>query len=102
MKSLIKKLLKAARLAHDRSLDRKSGVVTDSHLHEVPEGTVNDDPQPYMAPPWAHVRIILREFKLGPEDVLVDYGCGAGRILCAAAVGEVGKVIGVEYSAPLV
>lgn len=100
--SALYNILKQLRLWHDRFVDRRLGVDTTCHLEEIPSGTVNDDAEPYLPPAWAHVRLILRELHLKPDDVFVDYGCGAGRILCEAARRGVARVIGVEFSKPLV
>ena len=102
MKSLVRNTLKRLRLMHDQWVDRSMGINTVCHLRETPSGTANEDAQPYLPPAWKHVRLMLGELQLGPEDVFVDYGCGAGRILCEAARSNIARAVGVEFSKPLV
>jgi SAM-dependent methyltransferase len=40
----------------------------------------------------------LNFLKLGPEDVLYDIGCGAGRVLCLASLRRIKRCVGVELS----
>ena len=44
---------------------------------------------------------ILDALRLEPDDVLVDLGCGMGRVVCCAARCRLQEVIGVEYEQEL-
>jgi SAM-dependent methyltransferase/peroxiredoxin len=52
----------------------------------------------YEPSSWLALRWGLRRLRPGPDDVLVDYGCGKGRVICEAARRPFGRVIGVEIS----
>ena len=54
------------------------------------------DPSPRSA-----LRRGLRGERIGPQHVLVDYGCGAGRVLEQAARWPFGRRVGVEHDAAL-
>jgi len=71
------------------------------HLLEMPSGTVNGDPRYYEAAAWTHVRLVLRELGLSATDVLIDYGCGAGRVLVEASRYRLRRVVGVEINEAL-
>lgn len=55
-----------------------------------------EDGMLYEATPYLLVHDILARLALDSEDVLVDLGCGKGRVTCAAARGTAGKIVGVE------
>ncbi|PYM11173.1 MAG: SAM-dependent methyltransferase [Candidatus Rokuibacteriota bacterium] len=44
---------------------------------------------------------ILRSLSLLPDDVLIDIGCGKGRVVCCAATFRVRQVIGIDHSSEL-
>jgi SAM-dependent methyltransferase len=44
---------------------------------------------------------IFKRLALGPTDVVVDLGCGKGRVSCVAAQFAIRKSIGVEIDPPL-
>jgi SAM-dependent methyltransferase/peroxiredoxin len=52
----------------------------------------------YEPSSWLALRWGLRRIGPGSEDVLVDFGCGKGRVICEAARRPFGRVIGVEIS----
>ena len=58
----------------------------------------NPDNFRYSTVGYHHVRKILRELSLGPDDVFCDVGCGMGRVLCLAARYPVRKCVGVELT----
>ena len=73
------------------------------HLLALPtEGTANGDPTVYQPPAWAHLRLLIQALDIQSEDVFLDYGCGAGRILCEVCRQEVERAVGIEISQPLV
>lgn len=85
----------------DMFYDRMNGVETRAGIGLVPEGTRHADEQAYESPAWIHLKLIAKATGLGPGHTFVDYGCGAGRILCVAAQAGVDKVVGVEFEREL-
>ena len=55
-----------------------------------------DDAVQYEGTPYLLLLEILRTLDLGPDDKLVDLGCGKGRVVVMAAQTRVGRVAGVE------
>jgi SAM-dependent methyltransferase len=55
----------------------------------------------YATMRYTTIRAVLHHLDLTSSDVLVDIGCGKGRVLCCAARHPVKQVIGVELSEPL-
>lgn len=45
---------------------------------------------------------VLQKLVLRETDTFVDVGCGKGRVVCLAAMKNVGQVVGIEYSRTLV
>lgn len=60
-----------------------------------------EDGKPYEPLPWMVLRRAMNVLAPGPEDVLLDYGSGMGRVLLLAAHRRVKRVIGVEVEAQL-
>jgi SAM-dependent methyltransferase/thiol-disulfide isomerase/thioredoxin len=52
----------------------------------------------YEPSSWLPMRWALRRLDPGPNEVLVDLGCGKGRVVCEAARRPFARVIGVEIS----
>jgi SAM-dependent methyltransferase len=50
---------------------------------------------------YAMLRRFMRPLRLGPEDVVMDVGCGTGRTLCLFARRSIKKCIGIECDAEL-
>jgi predicted RNA methylase len=83
-------------------IDRRQGIETASRvsLHEIglaAPGRIGYAPSPLRALGRA-----LREREVTPEDVLLDLGCGKGRVLVQAARYPFRRVIGVEIAPDLV
>lgn len=53
---------------------------------------------PYQPTRVRHTRQLLDALPLPDKPVLVDLGCGKGRLLCIAAEGHFERVVGVELS----
>ncbi len=47
---------------------------------------------------YSTIRKVLDRLELGHDDVVVDIGCGKGRVVCLAALNDVKKVVGVDLS----
>ena len=82
----------------DRRLDR--GLGTALHEYHVPEITAVDGVV-YLPTPWHVLPRALRAVGASGDDVLVDFGCGKGRIVHQAAKRPLRRVIGVEISPEL-
>ena len=55
----------------------------------------------YAPTPYEKLKQIMDYLKLSSDDVLVDLGCGKGRVLFVAAEQKVKKIIGVELDQKL-
>lgn len=75
----------------DRAWELRLNVRTRGDL-EVAE----TDAHAYDTTAYSSIFRILERLELGPDDVLVDVGCGKGRVLCCAARLPVRKVLGVD------
>ncbi len=53
---------------------------------------------PFEATPFKVIKKALKEANLKPGEVLVDLGCGTGKVLVVGAIYFGAKVIGYEYS----
>lgn len=82
--------------------DRKLGIETRGYYCEEKEQTLCRDAKPYQAVQYTDIEKILNYLKLNENDVLIDFGCGKGRVLILASLRKIKKVIGVEYSKFLV
>ncbi|MQW76072.1 methyltransferase domain-containing protein [Nocardioides sp. dk4132] len=51
---------------------------------------------------YTTVATALQRLEPGPDDVLVDIGCGKGRVVCVAARMQVGRVIGLDLGPAVV
>lgn len=96
-------LAKAARLINsaverlDPIFDR--GLETYGRADSIESRAVHG--APYAPSPWHIMPRALRALGASDRDVLVDYGCGKGRIVHQAARWPLRRVIGVEISPEL-
>ncbi len=67
-----------------------AGLDTADHEH-IHYGTV----------PYRLINTILDRLQLSDNDIVVDLGCGKGRVLCCASLRPIKRSIGVEYSSQL-
>src|SRR4051794_26113535 len=70
---------------------------------ELSDFGLSSDEQVYYSPSdrFALARL-LRRLEIGPGDAFLDYGCGKGRALLAAARRPFGRVMGIDVAPPLV
>jgi SAM-dependent methyltransferase/thiol-disulfide isomerase/thioredoxin len=82
--------------------ERITGLLFERHLSTVGRTLEFEHFEPdlvhYEPSSWLALRWGLRHVHAGPEDVLVDFGCGKGRVICEAARRPFGRVVGVEIS----
>lgn len=90
---------KAFDRADDLARDRWYGVATGGYASTDELGVDARESVHYSTLPWRLVRRGLAAVPLAESDrVLLDYGCGRGRVLVAAAARPYRRVIGVELS----
>jgi SAM-dependent methyltransferase len=105
MRSLFEQILKPAylqaRYVRSRLGDRSLNILTTDECvaQAINQEFSPDHPYPggaHRAIAFTAGRRLLRRLDPGPEDALLDYGCGAGRMVCAAAQYPFRRVIGIE------
>lgn len=65
------------------------------------QNTFGRDAHLHVPIPYAQLRQILGYLRLGPTDIVVDVGCGLGRVVCVTSRLRVRKVIGIEHDPDL-
>jgi hypothetical protein len=86
----------------ERRAERRAGVVTTGTIALAELGVDGEHRVRYKPSGWRTLRRILPPGSVGRDDVLIDFGCGMGRVVYqAAAQYDLRRVIGVELSADL-
>jgi predicted RNA methylase len=98
------RMVRFARRLRANLIDRRLNIHTapppDRHLNfELP--TSFDDATEYQVVDYILLRRYMKPVRVGPDDVLIDIGCGMGRVLCVFARKRLRKCIGVEFSKEL-
>jgi SAM-dependent methyltransferase len=83
-------LTRVRNLATDLVLGISTRSVVQTH---IPDGKL------CASTDYEFVEKVIDSLKLGPNDVVVDIGCGLGRVVCAAARRRVREVVGIEGDA---
>ena len=104
MMPAIKKLLNAARdfrwglqlRLQDYRVERALGVNTGGKNDIQFELSELGDAVGYAATRYRELKITVDYLELNADDVLIDYGCGKGRVVFFVAAQKIRKVIGVE------
>lgn len=91
------------RLLHpiDEFWDRRFGVHTVGFLPEVGQHGQPDWRGAYVPARYSRIVAALRHVHVGPQDVVVDLGCGLGRAVFAAGWLGARRAVGVEIDAQL-
>lgn len=89
------------RLVEDRVRDARLGIDTCYDVREMSERSAYRDEVLYRPTSYHRLYLLMAHWRPGPEDVLVDVGCGKGRALAVGALGGFTKVIGVELNSRL-
>lgn len=55
----------------------------------------------YQVVDYLLLRRYIKPVRIEPDDVLIDIGCGMGRVLCVFARRRLSKCIGIEFSGEL-
>lgn len=114
--NLARSVLRAARkeglgaayaFLHERAavnwIERPLGISTESHIPAAGMGRFNGTCLGYVPATYRHLRIAFEMAELGPNDVLLDYGSGLGRVIIEAArLYPLRRAVGVEFSSDLV
>jgi SAM-dependent methyltransferase len=98
---LFRRLVKPAHLklreVASRTIDRRLGIVT---TDEVVAGTLGADIAEFRclqrALGWSGAFRLAQRLRLGPGDAFLDFGCGAGRVVCLVGRYPISRVIGVD------
>jgi Methyltransferase domain len=91
----------AARRLSGFAVERRHGVSTGGRVYLEDLGMDEEHRLWYAPSDWLAVRRALKQLDPTPEDVLVDYGCGAGRVVMTAAGFPFKQVIGLELTPEL-
>ncbi|MFO0984147.1 MAG: methyltransferase domain-containing protein [Planctomycetota bacterium] len=89
------------RRLRNRLIDRWLGIDTTGVIHGPRPGTQFGDQLHYECLDYRLQRKYLAALRIGPQDVVIDVGCGLGRVLCACARMGAHECIGIEYDATL-
>ena len=91
----------ARRFIESVVFDQPAGIDTAKVLRLDEVGLAASNRQDYHPTPWLPLKRAFRDQNVTREDVLIDFGCGKGRVLFQAAMYPFRRVIGVELSAEL-
>ncbi len=82
--------------------ERRDGLQTGGHL--LPDASLSllHDTTPYEPTPYWMLEQLRVLLPLSAEDVLLDVGCGKGRVVCFFAALPLRKVIGIDMAPELV
>jgi SAM-dependent methyltransferase len=79
------------------------GISTESHIPGVGMGRFNGVCLGYVPTSYRNLRAALRLVELKPSDVLLDFGCGLGRVVIdVARRHRIKRVIGIDLSGDFV
>ena len=96
---LLRRLFGLLRTAHDHVSDWRLNIDTRPVLCPLPHGVSRfDDGIP--SEPLHHflIKRFIGPLSLGPDDVVIDIGCGTGRVACVLARRRVKSVVGIEVA----
>ena len=85
-----------------RCYEKRLGINTLGFFESEEKQSFFKDELPYQAVRYVVIRKILHYFKPGRRDVIMDIGCGKGRIICFfAAERRMRRAIGIELDKDL-
>lgn len=85
----------------DEFWDRRLGISTFGHIPAIGDQDSLDLQMHYEPTPYRVIFSIIEHLGVGPDDVLVDFGSGMGRVPFAACWAGCGRSIGVEIDQTL-
>src|SRR5207253_454119 len=93
-----------ARQLRENIIERRLNIRTARPLDRCPSvelSTSFGDALEYQVVDYLLLRRYMEPVLVGPDDVLIDIGCGMGRVLCVFARMRLKKCIGIEFSEEL-
>jgi SAM-dependent methyltransferase len=93
-----------ARRLRENIIDRRLNIRTARPLDRRPSIGLSSsfgDALEYQVVDYQLLRRYMEPLRIGPDDVLIDIGCGMGRVLCVFARTRLRKCIGIEISEEL-
>lgn len=85
----------------DEYWDRRLGISTFGYVPSVGEADAPDLQMHYAPTPYRVIFRIIEHLDIGPDDTVVDFGCGPGRFAFAAGHAGCRRSVGVEIDATL-
>ena len=89
-------------LIKDYYSDKKLNIQTDETYHFQDNSSLFKDGQIYQPTPYYMLEKIVDYLKPKPEDILVDFGSGKGRVVFFMALQRLKKVTGLELNRELI
>ena len=92
------------RRLRENVIDRRLNIHTARPLDRCPSvelSTSFGDADEYQVVDYLLLRRYMEPVRAGPDDVLIDIGCGMGRVLCVFARTRLRKCIGIEFGEEL-
>jgi hypothetical protein len=89
-------------IVQEHSRDKTFGIETFEPLYDSDQVSTHKDGLAYFPASYKVLEILQDHLKLGPDDILIDYGSGKGRVLFFFATHKLKKLIGVEIRKELV
>ncbi|MBU1726821.1 MAG: class I SAM-dependent methyltransferase [Candidatus Omnitrophica bacterium] len=77
--------------------DKRLRIETSQHL-QFQDNSLNQDMHVYLPSPYSTLKLIIASLKLNPNDIVIDYGCGKGRVVFMFATQKLKKVLGVDLN----
>jgi predicted RNA methylase len=93
-----------ARRLRERIIDRRLNIQTARPLDRCASGELPScfgDALEYQVVDYQLLHRYMEPLRVGPDDVVIDIGCGMGRVLCVFARTRLRKCIGIEISEEL-
>jgi predicted RNA methylase len=93
-----------ARRLRENIIERRLNIHTARPLDRRPRVELSScfgDALEYQVVDYQLLRRYMEQLRIGPDDVLIDIGCGMGRVLCVFARTRMRKCIGIEISVEL-
>jgi SAM-dependent methyltransferase len=79
------------------AVDRRLGIVTtDEVVAEAVGAEIGLFRRTQRALGWSGAFRLVRRLGLGRHDVVLDVGCGAGRVVCLASRSPISRVLGID------
>ena len=93
----------SARRAVSRAIDRRLGIVTtDEVVADALGAEIGAFRRTQRALGWTGAFRLVPRLGLGRDDVILDVGCGAGRVACVAARFPIARVLGIDLDPRMV